>query len=1493
MKPTLSLLLACAFSPLFAQTPELLVDANGIPTDANYTLFSTGVASRGQVTATQSLWANYTGDGNIGVNGTAGLTAANGATLYHAKVTGGLLTGTPASYTFTPNSAKLIANGNFKTASLWLASGRTNLDAAGRLANAGSVYACGGQLWFSTAAETISNPVYLGAGIYEEANNFNNAAIRVEKNITLSGTTTVLTPAAIAFNSGATLTLATLAGTADLTIIGVGAGTLLINDAGTYTGTLISKANATLSFGPAVTHTPAFTLDGGAFRPLAPITLGSRTALVGTLNLDTPPPAGSAMLTVPAGATLDFTGATLNFAAPAAYPFTYKVFDADPGATVTGWNGNLAFTLGGAANPFIGATMGIDGTITLTPITDPVAFTAPSAYWTDTKTFPSGAVTLANAIATKSFGLDNIFLQTIDGKASTVAQVTGGGGKGSVQLFGMHQYNYGNNTPVTRDIWLKTSGGAFALVAGGAENDWQNSRATSIVGDILVELSGNTIATNVVGGSIKGGYSASITGNTGIVIQDNAIVTGSIIGSNTCAHNQTPTQTGHAAILIKNVQSQNAGTLDSLPAGHIIGGGAWTTNISSCTKVDGDTSITIDLPAGATGTFVKTIIGGNYVSYNPSSGMSASAVTGRASVTINAPPAVTFNAPIYGASRSVAGVNTAVGSTAVTLNGGTYTSTLCAGGNIATSSVETDATLILNGGTFTGATLRGTTGGAVGGTKALVVNADIDLRNATVSDFDTITIAGGSTLTVGANVPAAFPPTTGGTLKNLTLDNGQSIAVNSTTLENLTLNGGALATSGSSAIASGQLLPGPLSATTGAIQNTGALTIGENVVIDLGDLLPGTAYLLVENNGGTVDVSALGTDNFTRHGTALTAGVTLETLGNGSVTVTFSILREPCTLGWTPSTTAWKTSETDPEAGYTWDILAERVPTGESASFMIADTACFLENGLTGTSGTVTIENNVFPGSTLIAPGEGHTYTFTGSGAIGGAGGLTVESGRAILTSAHTYTGATAVQQGATLTYAPENAFATDFTRAVTGAGTVEIPFTTAHYNATFKIGNSFSGTVRVTAGNFTLNTSAIDNGTLALADGVNGQYTAGMNLGRPFIFEGSHQIHANSGTDSTLTGLLTGTGFTKKGAGTLRVKDNPGHALTGTVTADVGTLWWGTGSGAAANGTRKLGSELAISSGATATIHLWTTSALTSTTTDKAIVDTKIRFNGGTLYSEDGSYTFNQGFEINGSGTFKSRWTKGWVIKGLNGNGTFNLIHEPSADVNFSVCTLTGSGTFTGALNLISTDTVAGHGIELRLNSANAATGAIIDTGAVADRTRLAIGTAATAIAGLTGSAPVTLVSGTAAATLTVNNPADCAFNGAIAAAVSLRKTGAGTLALNTQTYANAITVANGATLGGDATFTGPLTFETGAQLAITPSAAATGIPTFSGSVAGQAKIILPETFKGETGLKYYIAKGSALTAANLIPPAGHRIGTDETGLHLIPYRGIIVTLL
>ena len=367
---------------------------------------------------------------------------------------------------------------------------------------------------------------------------------------------------------------------------------------------------------------------------------------------------------------------------------------------------------------------------------------------------------LATATENISFANDSKYKQTVTEGDVTVALVTDAAA--GTRVFGLHALD-GSSAgigAISRDIYLKVSGGTPGVISGGEDAGW-NATKTVVTGDTLVNVGGSTVVDYVYGAGLGGGSGVTTTGDIGVVIDGDAQVKGSAVVGWQGRHNSTAKVTGNTTMLVKNVQTYDSSTATadvgngSCNKGLIVGGGVCWGN-GGVSTIGGNSAVIVDIGENATGTFAKTLIGGSY----HISSWGTMTVSGNSSVTISAPSAVTFSKEITGGGYTLGSSSVVSGNSSVTINGGTYTGTIYAGGNHSAATVGGTATLNLNGGTFTGAALKG---GTATGAKTIAVGGDVTMSaSTTISDFSSLTIAENKTLTINADSDATMSLATTG-----------------------------------------------------------------------------------------------------------------------------------------------------------------------------------------------------------------------------------------------------------------------------------------------------------------------------------------------------------------------------------------------------------------------------------------------------------------------------------------------------------------------------------------------------------------------------------------------------------------------------------------------------------------------------------------------------------------------------------------------------------
>lgn len=428
---------------------------------------------------------------------------------------------------------------------------------------------------------------------------------------------------------------------------------------------------------------------------------------------------------------------------------TYDVVNSIFGFTPTFEKVKVALTNVPADRKFL--TLGGQPTIVV-PAAEAIFTPANDDDWAGA-TLPFYAKKVA-ATENMSFAGRTDYLQNYEGRESTVAVVTAA--PANTLLYGLSAFGGGAGLgAITRDIYLKVTGGTPAVISGGEDANWSSPK-TIPTGNVLVNISGDTVVDYVYGAGLgggSGGMLATINGSVGIVVDGNAQVKGTIAAGWQSRHAAIPKVTGNTSVLIKNVQTHEnaatytAGSLDCVQ-GWILGGGIFKVNGGRC-LIEGNSSVTIDLENTATGAFAKKIAGGGH----NEGGGDGENTSGNSSVTINAPNTVTFAQAIIGGGHST-GNNQAKtgGNSSVTLNGGTYTGTITAAGDNGDQTLVTGtATINAMAGDFSAATF---VAGSASGAKTLNISGGtIVFKRDLATGFDVINFSG--------NFAYSFPDGTG------------------------------------------------------------------------------------------------------------------------------------------------------------------------------------------------------------------------------------------------------------------------------------------------------------------------------------------------------------------------------------------------------------------------------------------------------------------------------------------------------------------------------------------------------------------------------------------------------------------------------------------------------------------------------------------------------------------------------------------------------------
>ena len=391
---------------------------------------------------------------------------------------------------------------------------------------------------------------------------------------------------------------------------------------------------------------------------------------------------------------------------------------------------------------------------------------------------------LGTGEASVSFGNDMAAQTQVGERNAIVADVIGGR---YTDINGFLKLGETAND-LNKDVYLVVSGGTAARVNGVQEAHYEGTRTTRTTGSAYVQIEGNANVGYVFGAGYKGGINTDsnppqVDGSAGVTFKG-GVLTGSIVGGWTSAHQQNATVTGDTAVRIEALPATATAAAENyVPNNYIIGGSAYQANASSASTVEGNSAVTIALEE-ASGAFLRNIVGGSIICTAGSDYTgSTHAVQGNSSVTIKAANEVEFGMDITGGGMARVGNSVASvgGNATVSIDGGTYTGRIVAGGYATgggTASVAGTATLELKSGVFTGATLAA---GEAAGAKTLVVSGGMDISGATVEGFTEARLGEGATVQMAADTVRTASLGAGAVLR-LVVDN-TDVSVNGYRIE--------------------------------------------------------------------------------------------------------------------------------------------------------------------------------------------------------------------------------------------------------------------------------------------------------------------------------------------------------------------------------------------------------------------------------------------------------------------------------------------------------------------------------------------------------------------------------------------------------------------------------------------------------------------------------------------------------------------------------------
>ncbi len=310
---------------------------------------------------------------------------------------------------------------------------------------------------------------------------------------------------------------------------------------------------------------------------------------------------------------------------------------------------------------------------------------------------------------------------------------------------------------------------------------------------------------------------------------------------------------------------------------------------------------------------------------------------------------------------------------------------------------------------------------------------------------------------------------------------------------------------------------------------------GRDLIAVTGDLnLSGITRINLNRLAGPITAGSYPLITFTGALTGTVANLSLSGLAGapgtlgisaGVVVLTVAPMRPPAAITWRGSGATWNLG-----TAQTW-LLA-----GSPDVFVTGDAVRFDATG--AANPVVTLVDELIPASVVVDATANHT--FSGSGAIGGSGGLTKSNtGKLTIQTANTYTGATVINGGV-------------LEVATVGASGVASPLGAASAGSSHLVFDG--GTLR-----FTGSLSATNRGaTLAGGGGTWEVVTASASLNVSGVLAGSGGLTKTGPGTLGLYGVNTYSGGTTIKAGTVllgSLEANEDGVGTGLVTLDGGTL--------------------------------------------------------------------------------------------------------------------------------------------------------------------------------------------------------------------------------------------------------------------------------------------------------------------------------------------------
>lgn len=260
-------------------------------------------------------------------------------------------------------------------------------------------------------------------------------------------------------------------------------------------------------------------------------------------------------------------------------------------------------------------------------------------------------------------------------------------------------------------------------------------------------------------------------------------------------------------------------------------------------------------------------------------------------------------------------------------------------------------------------------------------------------------------------------------------------------------------------------------------------------------------------------------------------------------------------------------------------------------------------------------------------------------------------------------------------------------------------------------------------------------------------------------------------GAELTVTGSLEGTAALTLTSGKVVMQNAAvlANAYTGTLTLAGGEWWWGRASSSpiinADSAPPALADSVVVQTGATLALHPWTTTVLTASTTDKVLFSAPITLEGGTFYTEDGSYYLKGPITVNQSSTVRTQWVKGIIVETLTGAANLTWEATTNSDEGEAWNEIRNAPDYSGTLALKR----SGNGTRtLRLTSDTALQQANVIFEDTANRSFFKL-TGNRTVGTLSGTGVTVTSDGDANRTLHIANATEEAFSGTITDKINL----------------------------------------------------------------------------------------------------------------------------